>query len=108
MKEASLINDRQNAWWVYYKLAIDSFESLGYCIINTSSFFDMSKKISKKDSAIRTISLAVGSLSLLVIAVSHVTNKDLCISSAYTNENQVIVAWVFYTDIYSFFLGEFI
>ena len=52
-------------------------------------FFDMSKKISKKASAIRTISLAVGSLSLLVIAVSQVTGNEACTSSAYSIENQI-------------------
>ena len=49
----------------------------------------MSKKISKKASAIRTISLAVGSLSLLVIAVSHVTDNEVCINNAYLIENQI-------------------
>ena len=57
--------------------------------IITSSFFDMSKKISKKASAIRTISLAVGSLSLLVIAVSQVTGNEACTSNAYSIENQI-------------------
>ena len=60
-----------------------------YHILITSSFFDMSKKISKKASAIRTISLAVGSLSLLVIAVSQVADKEVCKSSAYSIENQI-------------------
>ena len=55
----------------------------------TSRFFDMSKKISKKASAIRTISLAVGSLSLLVVAVSHVTGNEACINSVYSIENQI-------------------
>ena len=49
----------------------------------------MSKKISKKASAIRTISLAVGSLSLLVIAVSQVTGNEACTSSSYSIENQI-------------------
>ncbi|ABU23927.1 Conserved hypothetical protein [Prochlorococcus marinus str. NATL2A] len=49
----------------------------------------MSKKISKKASAIRTISLAVGSLSLLVIAVSQVTGNEACTSNAYSIENQI-------------------
>ena len=49
----------------------------------------MSKKISKKASAIRTISLAVGSLSLLVIAVSHVTDNEVCTNNAYLIENQI-------------------
>tara|TARA_Y100001968_G_scaffold306194_1_gene322799 strand:- start:1899 stop:2057 length:159 start_codon:yes stop_codon:yes gene_type:complete len=48
----------------------------------------MSKKISKKASAVRTISLAVGSLSLLVIAVSQVSNDEVCTSSASSIENQ--------------------
>ena len=61
----------------------------GYHILITSSFFDMSKKISKKASAIRTISLAVGSLSLLVIAFSQVANKEVCTSSAYSFEHQI-------------------
>ena len=55
----------------------------------TSSFFDMGKKISKKASAIRTISLAVGSLSLLVMAVSQVTGNEVCTSNAYSIENQI-------------------
>ena len=49
----------------------------------------MGKKISKKASAIRTISLAVGSLSLLVIAITQVSYKELCTSSAYSIENQI-------------------
>ena len=60
-----------------------------YRILFTSSFFDMSKKISKKASAIRTISLAVGSLSLLVIAVSQVRGDEACTSNAYSIENQI-------------------
>ena len=60
-----------------------------YHILITSSFFDMSKKISKKASAIRTISLAVGSLSLLVIAVSQVTGNEACTCNAYSIENQI-------------------
>ena len=59
-----------------------------YHIIITSTFFDMSKKISKKASAIRTISLAVGSLSLFVIAISQVTDNEVCTSSAYSIENK--------------------
>ena len=66
------------------RLCLDS-----YNFIITSRFFDMSKKISKKASAIRTISLAVGSLSLLVIAVSHVANKEVCTSNAYSIENHI-------------------
>ena len=49
----------------------------------------MSKKIFKKGSAIRTISLAVGSLSLLVIAVSQVTGNEACKINAYSIENQI-------------------
>ncbi len=49
----------------------------------------MSKKISKKASAIRTISLAVGSLSLLVIAVSQITGNEACTSNVYLIENQI-------------------
>ena len=49
----------------------------------------MSKKISKKASSIRTISLAVGSISLLVIAFSQVTDNEGCTSSAYSIENQI-------------------
>ena len=60
-----------------------------YHILIPSSFIDMSKKISKKASAIRTISLAVGSLSLLVIAVSQIKDKEVCASSASSIENQI-------------------
>tara|TARA_Y100001968_G_scaffold55833_1_gene47031 strand:- start:807 stop:1025 length:219 start_codon:yes stop_codon:yes gene_type:complete len=60
-----------------------------YRIIFTSSLFDMSKKISKKASAFRTISLAVGSLSLLVIAVTQVAHKDVCTSSDYSIDTQI-------------------
>tara|TARA_Y100001968_G_scaffold255910_1_gene242167 strand:+ start:197 stop:355 length:159 start_codon:yes stop_codon:yes gene_type:complete len=52
----------------------------------------MSKKISKKASAIRTISFAVGSLSLLVIAVAQVTDKEVCTSNAYLIENPISIA----------------
>ena len=58
-------------------------------ILIASRLSDMSKKISKKASAIRTISLAVGSLSLLVIAVSQVADKEVCTSSTLSNENQI-------------------
>ena len=60
-----------------------------YHILIRSRFFDMSKKVSKKASAIRTVSLAVGSLSLFVIAVSQVTDKEVCTSNAYSFENQI-------------------
>ena len=59
----------------------------GYGILITSRLFDMSKKISKKFSAIKTISLAVGSLSLLVIAITQVTGNEGCTSNAYSIEN---------------------
>tara|TARA_Y100000766_G_scaffold252516_1_gene236827 strand:+ start:225 stop:383 length:159 start_codon:yes stop_codon:yes gene_type:complete len=49
----------------------------------------MSKKNSRKASAIRTISLAVGSLSLLVIAVSQVSGNEDCSSNVYSIENQI-------------------
>ncbi len=49
----------------------------------------MSKKISKKASSIRTISIAIGSLSLLVIAVDQVTDNEFCDSNAYSIENQI-------------------
>ena len=60
-----------------------------YHILITSRFFDMSKKISKKASAIRTLSLAVGSISLLVIAISHVTGNEDCTSNSYSTEYQI-------------------
>ncbi len=53
----------------------------------------MSKKISKKASAIRTISFAVGSVSLLVIAISQVSDNEVCTSSAYSIENQIRLSW---------------
>ena len=59
-----------------------------YHIIIKSRFFDMSKKISKKASAIRTLSLAVGSISLLVIAISQVTGNEDCTSNSYSIEYQ--------------------
>ena len=48
----------------------------------------MSKKFSKKVSAIRTISLAVGSLSLFVIALDQLTDKEVCTSNVPLIENQ--------------------
>ena len=62
---------------------------VSYDNLITSRIFDMSKKISKKASAIRTISLAVGSLSLFVIAFSQVTGNEACTSNAYSIENQM-------------------
>ncbi len=41
----------------------------------------MTKKFSKRTSAIRTVSLALGSLSLIVIAFSSVSNEDVCTSN---------------------------
>ena len=70
----------------------------------------MSKKISKKASAIRTISLAVGSLSLLVMAVSQVAGNESCTSSAYSIENQIRLSWFYFQSEYLLcliFLGEF-
>tara|TARA_Y100001968_G_C19329246_1_gene703408 strand:+ start:132 stop:287 length:156 start_codon:yes stop_codon:yes gene_type:complete len=48
----------------------------------------MSKKNLKKASLIRTISMAVGSFSLIVIAVSQLTDKNVCTSNASLIENQ--------------------
>tara|TARA_B100001250_G_scaffold249413_1_gene214387 strand:+ start:46 stop:204 length:159 start_codon:yes stop_codon:yes gene_type:complete len=52
----------------------------------------MSKKISKKAIAIRTISLAVGSLSLVVIAIAQLTGNEVCVSNAYSIDNQIRVS----------------
>tara|TARA_B100000579_G_C22526329_1_gene708605 strand:- start:300 stop:458 length:159 start_codon:yes stop_codon:yes gene_type:complete len=49
----------------------------------------MSKKISKKASAIRTISLAVGSLSLLMIAVDQIGDKEVCKSYSFAIEKNI-------------------
>ena len=49
----------------------------------------MGKKISKNASSIRTISLAVGSLSLLLIAFDQLTNKEVCTSNTSSIENQI-------------------
>tara|TARA_Y100001968_G_C19146634_1_gene614122 strand:- start:538 stop:729 length:192 start_codon:yes stop_codon:yes gene_type:complete len=51
----------------------------------------MSKKISKKASAIRTVSLAVGSLSLLLIAFNQLAEKDVCLTNFYSIDNQKIL-----------------
>ncbi len=48
----------------------------------------MTKKFSKRTSSIRTVSLALGSLSLLVIAFSQLTTKDTCTSNLISIENQ--------------------
>ena len=53
----------------------------------------MSKKNIKKASIVRTVSLAIGSLSLFVIAVSQVTNNEICRSSDYSIKNQIRLSW---------------
>ncbi len=50
----------------------------------------MTKKFSKRTSTIRTVSLALGSLSLVVIAFSQITNKDICTSNLTSIESQFI------------------
>ena len=57
--------------------------------IITWRLFDMSKKNAKKARDLRTISLAVGSLSLLVIAVAQITDNEVCTSNAISIENQI-------------------
>ncbi len=47
----------------------------------------MTKKFSKRTSAIRTVSLALGSLSLICIAFSQITNKDVCTTDLISIEN---------------------
>ena len=49
----------------------------------------MSKKISKKASSIRTISLAIGSLSLLFIAIDQLTDNDVCTRKAISIEKRL-------------------
>ena len=49
----------------------------------------MSKKNSMKARDLRTISLAVGSLSLLVIAIDQITDNEVCTSNAISIENQI-------------------
>ena len=61
----------------------------GYHIYLKSGLFEMGKKISKKASSIRTISIAVGSLSLLVIAVAQITDNEVCTSKTHLIENQM-------------------
>ena len=48
----------------------------------------MTKKFSKRTSSIRTVSLALGSLSLIVIAFSQISNKDVCTSNLTAIENE--------------------
>ncbi len=57
--------------------------------LHASRSFEMSKKISKTSSSIRTISIAVGSLSLLVIAVAQITDHEVCTSNTFMIENQI-------------------
>ena len=52
----------------------------------------MSKKISKNASAIRTISLAVGALSLLFIAVDQLTDKEVCTSNNSSIQTQIKIS----------------
>ena len=74
----------------FYNVSSDTFLCFYvYHISITSKLFDMSKKISKKASAIRTISLAVGSLSLLVIAAAQLSDKEVCTSNAYSIEYRI-------------------
>jgi len=74
----------------FYNVSTDTSLCLDGCNIHISSgWFDMSKKISKKDSAIRTISLAVGSLSLLVIAFAQLSDKELCARNINSMGNQI-------------------
>ena len=61
----------------------------GYLILFKSRSFNMSKKNSKKISAIRTISLAIGSLSLLFIAAAQYTDNEVCTSKTYLIGNQI-------------------
>tara|TARA_Y100001968_G_C19055554_1_gene571226 strand:- start:414 stop:575 length:162 start_codon:yes stop_codon:yes gene_type:complete len=50
----------------------------------------MSKKILKRaTSAIRTISLAIGSMSLLVIAIDQITEKQVCTTYSYSINKQI-------------------
>tara|TARA_B100000965_G_scaffold404338_1_gene434783 strand:- start:2537 stop:2695 length:159 start_codon:yes stop_codon:yes gene_type:complete len=49
----------------------------------------MGKKISKNASTIRTISLAVGSLSLVVIAFAQIAEKEVCTSNSYLSDYQI-------------------
>ena len=49
----------------------------------------MSKKILKKASSIRTISLAIGSLSLLFIAIAQYKDNEGCTSKSYLIGNQI-------------------
>ena len=57
--------------------------------------FYMSKKISKQASSLRTISLVIGSLSLLVIALVQLTDKEVCTSNAHMIENQIRLSKLF-------------
>ena len=48
----------------------------------------MTKKFSKRTSSIRTVSLALGSISLIVIAFSQITNRDVCTSNLNSIDKQ--------------------
>ena len=86
----SIQNGSENFGNYLYSVSIDTLLCLdGHNVLFTSRLFYMGKKISKKVSAIRTISLAVGSLSLLVIAFSQVTGNEACTSNAYSIENLI-------------------
>tara|TARA_Y100001968_G_scaffold54191_1_gene45382 strand:- start:620 stop:778 length:159 start_codon:yes stop_codon:yes gene_type:complete len=52
----------------------------------------MGKKISKQASSVRTISLVIGSLSLLVIALVQLTDNEVCTSNAYMIENHISIS----------------
>ena len=52
----------------------------------------MGKKISKQASPISTISLVVGSLSLLVIAIAQITDNDVCNKKALSIENKIRIS----------------
>ena len=52
----------------------------------------MAKKFSKRISSIRTFSLALGSLSLVVIAFSQISNKEACISNLISIDDSYILS----------------
>tara|TARA_Y100001978_G_scaffold145190_1_gene130223 strand:- start:80 stop:298 length:219 start_codon:yes stop_codon:yes gene_type:complete len=58
-------------------------------VLTALSFLDMSKKISKKANTVRTVSIAVGALSLLVIAFSQFTGNDACTSNTFSDVNHI-------------------
>ena len=75
--------------YFYYASSNTLLYFYGYHILIPSRLFYMSKKISKKASAIRTISLAIGSLSLLFIAAAQYTDNEVCTSKTYLIGNQI-------------------